>query len=267
MRRHNDARMRSTCRHHDVGAIKQASAYPRFRMNRLLIGRLSEASLHLRVRQQMVLSTPHHPRQSRSLDIDHDRSIPIESIQSHDPLTQGDAFRREIGHDDLQALQQLPSIVAISCSRKGSQPPRMGEVWCPLRASLALAASRPREPLMGVGLEERGSGSYHFPTFASLMASRTHLLQSSISRRKLLPVRQRSLSRRFPGSIGIKDHPSCSLSIPHPSRFFTRNRASYQIPKAARSQLFNGRFVQRRQKSTHRRAVRQVPSPKECHVC
>src|SRR2546429_9779913 len=70
---------------------------------------------------------------------------------------------------------------------------------------------------MGMGLQERGAGTYHFPTLAPRVARRTDRLQTSLWRGQLRTLRQRTLSCGLSSAVQIEDPPSLSLPIPETS--------------------------------------------------
>ena len=70
------------------------------------------------------------------------------------------------------------------------------------------------QPLMGMGLQERGAGPHDFPTLTPRVARRTDRLQPPLWRGQIRTLRQRTLSCGLSGAIQIEDHPPLPSPIP-----------------------------------------------------
>lgn len=203
-------------------AIKECAAGAAFRVRTDLIGWASQTRLHLGQIQE----------RSR---------VAIQAIQVPQNLRERTGERGGVGGDGLDRTQQLPPVIAVSCTREGS------------------------DPLMGVRLQESCARPNHFSAFAPLISRSTDLLKATMRRRQLWCVRKCSLSGNLPGSIGIGDQPMLALPIPEPTRRGSKRWPSHQILLKQRSQGFHGGLIQSGEKTAERGTSRQHLATKERH--
>jgi hypothetical protein len=141
---HNDAARWAGSSHLKTRKIEEGTLRPAFWMGDLRIRGGEQAGLNDWQIKQMIVLAPHDIGESGQ--IYHDRPIAILAIQTHHGLAQWNLLRFHIGTDRLQGPQQLSTVIAVACPRERSQP------------------------LMRVGLQERGACAHHFAPLAAQMA-------------------------------------------------------------------------------------------------
>ena len=155
MRGDDHARAMSFGGHGQVSTLKQVPADPTFRMHELLIGGQGEALFDRCQIKQPVIFATHQPGDPCRQQIRDDGSVAVLAIEADKGLIARQAQLGLIGHDHLQSSEQLPAVVGIARIAKRSQP------------------------LMGMGLQERGPRANHFPTLAPRVARRTRPLATA----------------------------------------------------------------------------------------
>src|SRR5579875_1805505 len=176
-------------------------------MGGLLIRRLSQASLHLRKIEEIIILAPHDVGEFGQ--ISDNRAIAILAIQADHGLTRLEGLGLQICADRFHRLPQFSSVIAVARTRR----PR-----------------KRADPLMGMGLEYGGPRPNGFPSLTPEVARSTHLIQSTLCRWQFRGAGQGALASGLSRAIHIEDQPLRSLSVPQPSRFvLLLQRASDQV--------------------------------------
>ncbi len=212
-------------------------------MGGLLIRRLSQASLHLRKIEEIIILAPHDVGEFGQ--ISDNRAIAILAIQADHGLTRLEGLGLQICADRFHRLPQFSSVIAVARTRR----PR-----------------KRADPLMGMGLEYGGPRPNGFPSLTPEVARSTHLIQSTLCRWQFRGAGQGALASGLSRAIHIEDQPLRSLSVPQPSRFvLLLQRASDQVVEKHDAQRLDRSLTQRGEKARKRRAMREAFSSEEGH--
>jgi hypothetical protein len=231
----------SLCGDRHLPTLKEVSAPTAFRMRELLIGRQSEAHLHLRQIKQCVVLSSHHPPDGCGDQIHDDPSIAIEPIKTNEGLAWQKTQRGLVRNDHAESWQQLASIVSIA------RPP-----------------TRP-QPLMRMGEHSRGAGAYHLCALSTRVPRRTDGKQAPVWGRQIRALLQSTLSRCLSGAIEIEDLPVFPLPIPQTSYDLGRSWVSQRILQEYRAQRFYAVRVEGGKKATECRTMGQLAPSSPSH--
>src|SRR6266571_3992012 len=118
---------------------------------------------------------------------------------------------------------------------------------------------------MGMGLQERRAGAYHFSTLAPGVARRTDRIQTPLWRGQLRTLRQCALPCSLSRAVQIEDHPSLSLPIPQTTYTLGWSRAGERVLQEHTAQRFHTCLIQGSKKTAECRAMRQLRASEQGH--
>src|SRR5512135_3432846 len=226
--------------HWDVGAIVEAARHLTFRATLLSIRRQMQPGLDAWVIQYGVVLAPRHKRVA--CQIREDRFRAIGSIQAQQRTLRGELVCSKVGADGLDPLAQFLAIHPV-----------------PFVAEAA-------EPLMTVGLQDGGAGTYHLASLTSGVARGTHRSQATLRPWQMVSAGQGTLAGRLTRAVDVEDLPLLPLPIPESRDLgVCTQRSGQHIGQKQRAQGFDHWHRQGRQSTRESRAGGQPVSPKERH--
>src|SRR6266568_7037786 len=160
----------------------------------MLIGREFQASLDLSALQELIVTAPHDKRQSGQVGKDGSRAILSVEAQQHT------FFRVVMG-------------LAVALNGRHC-PTQFGSVF-PIAG-----VSKRAEKLMRMSLQDGGTGTHDFPTFAPAVCPRLQRAQTSLGSRPIRRFWQGTLAGRLPRPIHIEDKVMVPLPVEHPAWLF-----------------------------------------------
>jgi len=181
----------SCWRKQEIRKVKEGPTGSCFRMGDLLIRRLSQASLHLREVEEIIILAPHDGGESSQ--VGDNRAVAILAVQPDHGLAQRKRLSFHIPTECPHRLPQFSSILAVARAR------------CPRKRA---------DPLMRMRLEYGCPSADGFTPLASEIPWSTHLVQTALGRGKIRSGWQGTLADRLPCAIHVEDEPVISLSIP-----------------------------------------------------
>jgi hypothetical protein len=150
---------------------------------------LLQACLDLGVVEQLVVATASEKSQPSVLSAREGRGGPVQPIEAQQGVGGAQPFGLQIGDDDMAGGHQFGTIIAIASTREGA------------------------EPLLSVGLEDGGPGSYDLAAFAAALAWRTDRCHAPTRGGEVLVQRQWPLPRHLPGGVDIKEQQLVAVAI------------------------------------------------------
>src|SRR5947209_3353980 len=211
----NDPTVMALCGDREVSTVKEVPTDPAFWVRELLIGGQGEARFDGRQIQQSIIFAAHHEADSCCDQIHDDGPIAIQAIESNEGLAWEKTQRGLVGNDHGECPEQLASVLSIACCSAGE------------------------EPLMRMGLQERGTSAHDLPTLAPCVARRTYRRQTPLWWWQIRALRQSTLSCSLSSAIEIEDDPSISLPIPQTSHVCLCSEASERVLQEDTAQCFH----------------------------
>jgi hypothetical protein len=208
-------------------------------MGHLLIWRRVHAGLNNRKIQQSVIVASHTDPNQLFEHFCDDHAIARPSVQTKQDLGEGDGERCRVADESLDGPLEFASVISMAGTRRGSQP------------------------VVRVGLENRGARSSSFTSFPSKIARSTHLVQTTMGSGKRFPMEKGSLSSRLRCSIHIHDHPVVPQPIPQATRQRRLWRACHQILWKQEAQSLHAGLIDSGQKTAEGGWMRQRRSLEE----
>src|SRR5689334_16414232 len=104
------------------------------------------------------------------------------------------------------------------------------------------------EPLMGMGLQDRGARAHHFSAFAAGVARDRYLSQTTLRLWQRWQVRKSPLASGLSGSIHIQHHVLLIATIPHSARTGKGGCSLQQIREKLDAQGLDRFLIERRKK-------------------